>query len=308
MQLKKRFSNAIAQIYIICVYVPICIQLLWLCLEYKRKPTILWKTNPLFPYGGMICGKSLIFQKFQQKKENDAFLAKTLLIPRYDTIPEKIKQSETFIQKHRLHYPLILKPDDGIGGIGLHFIKDKKALHKTLTTLKKNYILQEYVPWPSELSVFFIRDPHQKNWKIWAITRRYTIKKEQDPELMIPERKIICKDESHLITPALNRIFNTISNVQWFYFGRFDVRVKDIDTFLSQGKDFTILEVNVGAHSIALHAFDTKYNRSQRYKIFFDQLKFAFEIANKNRAIPSCYPKQTVNKFLKEFMDIYKNT
>ncbi len=79
-----------------------------------------------------------------------------------------------------------------------------------------------------------------------------------------------------------------------------------MDTF-SQWKDFVILEINVGAHSVALHAFDAKYSWIQRYKIFFDQFKFAFEIASKNTEILSGYPHQNMRDFLRWFVDIFKN-
>ena len=51
MNIHQKFSNSIAQIYIICVYLPIYAELGLLCLHYKRKPTILRKVNPTFPYG-----------------------------------------------------------------------------------------------------------------------------------------------------------------------------------------------------------------------------------------------------------------
>jgi hypothetical protein len=66
------------------------------------------------------------------------------------------------------------------------------------------------------------------------------------------------------------------------------------------------MEVNVGAHSIALHAFDRKYGRAQRYKILFNQLKFAFEIARENKHL-SLYPKQNFKEFLQGFARIFKH-
>ena len=308
MNLSQKFSDTIAQIYIICVYIPIYMQIGRLCLRYKRKPTILWKVNPDFPYGGLICPKSLIVEKFLQKEENIDFFTKTLAIPASDDLSQKISKVEKFIQEEHLNYPIILKPDDGIGWVGLKFIDNKKELEKALNEIKKDYVAQEYVPRQDEFSVFFIKHPNQKEWGIWSFTKRYTVKDTEDPELIIPGRRIICSDESELVTQKMEDIFNEISDISWFHFGRFDIRVKDVETFLAEGKGFTILEVNVGAHSIALHAFDRRYGRAKRYRIFFEQLRYAFEIADKNADIQTPYPQQHLKEFLKKFMAIFSNS
>ena len=159
-KLSQKFSDTIAQIYIICVYIPIYMQLGRLCLRYKRKPTILWKVNPDFPYGGLICPKSLIVEKFLQKKENSNFFTKTLAIPVSDPLSKRISKVETFIEEEHVKYPIILKPDDGIGGVGLKFIHNKKELEKALNEIKKDYVVQEYIGWQNEFSVFFIKHPN----------------------------------------------------------------------------------------------------------------------------------------------------
>jgi hypothetical protein len=308
MNISQNFSDTIAQIYIICVYIPIYLQLGRLCLRYKRKPTILWKVNPNFPYGGLICPKSFIVEKFLQKKENNAYFTKTLAIPVSDTLSARINRVQAFIQEEHVAYPLILKPDDGVGGVGLKFVHNKKALESALREIKKDYVAQEYVSWQNEFSIFFIKHPSQKKGKIRSLTRRSTTKKAEEPELIIPGRKIVCEDESNLITAKITNIFNEISNIPWFYFGRFDIRVKDVQKFLTEGKDFTILEVNVWAHSIALHAFDVRYGWTKRYRIFFDQLRYAFQIADQNANVKSPHHQQHFKDFLKKFMGIFNNS
>ena len=246
----------------------------------------------------------MVLKRFQANEyEFEKFFCKTLTIYSKDSLDQKIKTTQNFIKQQKLHYPLILKPDDGIGGIGLQFIEDEKKLIESLESLKKDYILQEYVSRPLELSVFFIKHPSQQG-KIWSITRRYTVKENNEPELMIPTRRIICKDESHLINPILEKRFNALSDIDGFYFGRFDIRVQDMHIFTSQWTWFKIIEVNVGAHSMALHAFDSKYGWMQRYKILSDQLKFAFDIAEKNRSLP-WYPHQSFRDFLQWFLKIF---
>ncbi len=285
---------------------PIYVQIIYLCLQYKKKPTILWQVNPSFPYGWIICSKSVIFQKFLQKKENNIFFSKTFLIENKYSTKEKKQQINHFIQQEKIQYPIILKPDNGVGGIGIKFIEDKNKLKNSLHDIKKNYVLQEYISRENELSIFFIKDTDKKTGKIWSITKRSTIKNNKDPELIIPERKVICHDKSHLITKEINNLFNEITNIPGFYFGRFDIRTKDIETFLTTWKDFKILEVNVWAHSIAVQAFDKRYNRREKYNIFFNQMKMAFAIANTNAKLPSAYPDQNFTNFFKWFIDIFE--
>ena len=154
-----------------------------------------------------------MLEKFLQKKENTKFFTASLHILANDFLSERIKKSENFLQKNKLHYPLILKPDNGVGGIGIQFIENKNELKNILSQIKKDHILQEYISRSEELSIFFIKEPHQKKGRIWSIAKRYSIKQEQDPELMIPERRVICSDESHRITPILHTIFNNISDI-----------------------------------------------------------------------------------------------
>ena len=306
MKIRKNLRNSIYEIYIICLYIPIYIRLFLYCLKHKNSPTILWKVNPTFPYGWLVCKKTTIWEKFQVNKQSfEKFFCKTLTICAKNTYLQKVKKIQIYIKKEKIQYPLILKPDDGVGWIGLWFIENEKSLLTALKTIKKEYILQEYIARPLELSVFFIKYPWQKG-KIRSLTRRYTIKKSDDPELMIPTRRIIYKDESHFITTILEDRFNSISDIDGFYFGRFDIRVKDMNTFISKWAWFKIIEVNVGAHSMALQAFDNKYGWVQRYKIFFNQLKFAFDIAKKNEHTPA-YGKQNVREFIQSFMKIFQN-
>jgi hypothetical protein len=115
---------------------------------------------------------------------------------------------------------------------------------------------------------------------------------------MIPTRKIIYKDESALINSVLEKRFESIGDIPGFYFGRFDLRIEDRGKFLSQATGFKIMEVNVGVHSMAIHAFDCKYGWIKRYRILFDQLYLAFAIARANVQVKPSYPDQNLKKFL----------
>lgn len=66
-------------------------------------------------------------------------------------------------------------------------------------------------------------------------------------------------DVNHLISPELNLIFDTIcKDINGFYFGRFDLKVKSIDDF-NKGINIKIMELN-GASSEPGHIYDADIN------------------------------------------------
>ncbi len=178
-------------------------------------------------------------------------------------------------------------------------IQDEPMLISRIDNIQEDFIVQEYIDRKYELGIFYIKYPDKKEGEIrWITNKNIITRNKKDPKLVIPSNEVIYKDESEKINRELEDIFNAISDIEWFYFGRFDIRVKDMKEFFAKGKDFKILEVNVGAHDIALQAFDPKYNIWERYSILFEQLRIAFAIAKKNVHI---LPKETLSQERKEF-------
>ena len=90
------------------------------------------------------------------------------------------------------------------------------------------------------------------------------------------------KDGNHLITPAMTNLFDEISkSVPEFYFGRYDVRFKDI-AHLETGEDIKIVEIN-GATAEATHIWDSKTTLLTAYKTLMQQYHHMFEIGYKNK-------------------------
>lgn len=112
-------------------------------------------------------------------------------------------------------------------------------------------------------------------------------------------------DESFIIDPVLDKTFNAISDIHGFYFGRFDIRVKNIDDFVKTGKYFKILEVNVGAQTMALQALDPKYSFFQKYAIFAKQIAMAFKISQENLEKKSLKGVSKKRRSVKEFLLMY---
>jgi hypothetical protein len=284
-------------------YVPMILMLGRYCLKHKVRPAILLKANTSFTFGGIICPKSEIFAKFKQN--NHEAILPTFEIRIKDRGEVRIEKVKSLIRKNNLKYPLIIKPDEGLAGIGLKFIKDEKELRRAVGMIKEDYVLQQYIDWPHQMAVFYIKDPAEEKGKIWSLTKMIvTNNSRKNPALIVPGNHVVYKDESYLITPALEKTFNKISEVDGFFFGRFDILAKNAESFVKEGRDFKILEVNVGPYAIALQALDRRYNFFKRYAILNEQLKYAFAIAEKNA---SHFSKAEIKEEAKAFFRKYRN-
>lgn len=71
---------------------------------------------------------------------------------------------------NNFNYPLIAKPDIGQRGKQVKLIKSIECLKKYHSTIKSNYLIQEYVDFPNELGLFYIRIPNSINGKVVGIT------------------------------------------------------------------------------------------------------------------------------------------
>lgn len=92
----------------------------------------------------------------------------------------------------------------------------------------------------------------------------------------------IFKNGNIFITPAMTDFFDNLSKkIPEFYFGRFDVRFKDM-TSLETGEELKIIELN-GAAAEATHIWDSKTPITKAYKTLFRQFHHVYEIGYKNK-------------------------
>ncbi|MDZ4828912.1 MAG: carboxylate--amine ligase [Phycisphaerae bacterium] len=88
-------------------------------------------------------------------------------------------------------------------------------------------------------------------------------------------------DGVHLITPALTRRFDDISRAfPGFYFGRFDVRYRSVESFMA-GTDFGIVELN-GVLSESTNIYDPTRSLVAAYATLIRQWSAAFAIGAAN--------------------------
>ena len=96
-------------------------------------------------------------------------------------------------------------------------------------------------------------------------------------------------DGGHLITPELTRRIDQIAKqIDGFYFGRFDVRYRDVEAF-QRGDDLAIIELN-GVSSESTNIWDPRRSLISAYRILFRQWEEAFRIGAANRARGTAAP------------------
>jgi membrane protein DedA with SNARE-associated domain len=89
-------------------------------------------------------------------------------------------------------------------------------------------------------------------------------------------------DGADLVTPQLTERIDQIARAfDGFYFGRFDVRYIDEDSFRA-GRDFAIIELN-GASSESTNLYDPSRSLVWAYRTLFRQWRILFETGAQNR-------------------------
>jgi membrane protein DedA with SNARE-associated domain len=92
----------------------------------------------------------------------------------------------------------------------------------------------------------------------------------------------IFRDGSHLLNDTIAEKIDLIAKqIPDFYFGRFDIRYKDLESF-QQGESFKIIEIN-GAGAEATHIWDPEGTLLGAYGTLFEQFRVLFEIGSQNR-------------------------
>jgi hypothetical protein len=115
-------------------------------------------SNPKLTFGGM---------EGEPKQEMHDLLPPEFAPATFNVLPtidfEKVEQS---LLTYKIDFPLIVKPE--VGGQGILFrkldsLEDLKYYH---TKVPVEYIVQEMITYPMEVSVFYYRHPHQLKGKV----------------------------------------------------------------------------------------------------------------------------------------------
>jgi hypothetical protein len=134
------------------LYAPIAPVWLW----YIIRSGSVWfftPSNPKLTFGGM---------EGEPKKEMYDLLPKNLYPTTFNVIPgQDFTDIRNLLIQHKIEYPLIVKPEVAGQGILLRKIDNEEQLEKYHQKVPVEYIIQQMIPYPMEVSAFYYRFPDQ---------------------------------------------------------------------------------------------------------------------------------------------------
>lgn len=145
------------------VYIPIYFQ--WVFYAIKAKSFFFFNaSNPAIKNGGFIMeSKKAIYDLIPQQ-----FYPITSLIKEGTSVEE----IENTIKEVGMKFPLIAKPDIGLRGSGVKKIETLADLEQYASKANFDYVIQDLIPFPNEVGIFYVRYPHQKTGKITGIVSK----------------------------------------------------------------------------------------------------------------------------------------
>lgn len=137
----------------------------WLYCAWKARTLLFFHgANPSIKYGGMA---------MESKKEI------------YDLIPEKCIPKTIFIstknnfndvlvrlKSKEIVFPVIVKPDIGLKGLGVSEIKNEAELQNYGISNRYDFLIQEKINYQNEVGIFYHRFPDEKQGKITGMVKK----------------------------------------------------------------------------------------------------------------------------------------
>jgi len=121
--------------------------------------------NPSIKNGGMAMeSKKEIYDLIPQK-----YIPKTILL---DKNIHSINEVLPKMQHAGITFPMIAKPDIGMKSFGVELIKNIKQLQSYLNKSSHNFLIQEFIKFPNEIGVFYVKHPNEKKGKITGIVAK----------------------------------------------------------------------------------------------------------------------------------------
>jgi membrane protein DedA with SNARE-associated domain len=197
------------------LYTPVVLFLFTRWIKF-RSISLVTLVNPEIEAGGFIKeSKSGILESIQAKE----VLPECVVLNSSLSDFEKIEQAEQFMMHKNLTFPVVLKPDIGERGKGVHIAKSRPQLERALKNIEGHIILQEYVG-GEEFGVFYMRFPDEANGNIFSLTKKEYLSLEGDgvhtlESLILKDPRAVClanihfeqhTDELYRIPPKGKRI------------------------------------------------------------------------------------------------------
>jgi hypothetical protein len=148
-------------------YVPLVPAWAWYCI-CSRSFWFFTPSNPSLVFGGFdgVSKKDMYHQLPHGSYPKSVFISHKL----------PFQEVEELFQAHKFQYPIAVKPE--IGRMGFMFRKIESADHLKLyhEQMPVDYILQEFISYPIEVSVFYYRYPGEKRGTITGFLKKESLR------------------------------------------------------------------------------------------------------------------------------------
>lgn len=179
---------------------PVFFYVLYLGFVRFRKPILFTAVNPGIPYGGFIGeSKSDILSRLEGAGDR---IAGWIRLPAGQMLEEREERLREFVDASSGLLPVVLKPDEGQRGLGVHIVRDWKAASELLAQRDVSWIAQQYIE-GEEYGVFYYRYPMKSEGGILSITRKKMTSVTGDgrrtlEELILSDPRAVCQAPLHL--------------------------------------------------------------------------------------------------------------
>lgn len=94
--------------------------------------------------------------------------------PKTDFVREQLpfEEVEEILNASKIEFPFIAKPDIGLRGSAVKKINSLDDLKNYHNKANFDYLIQELIPFPKEVGIFYVRYPHEKNGRITGIVAK----------------------------------------------------------------------------------------------------------------------------------------
>ena len=199
-------------------YIPLIPAWLWYCLR-SGSWWFFTSSNPSLTFGGF---EGEAKREMYDQLPPGTFPKSIYLSPAYSFAEVEIK-----IQQHNFKFPFAVKPDVGTMGFMFRKIENADQLKIYHSKMPSDYIIQEFIIYPMEVSVFYYRFPNELKGTItgflkkeflevtgdgkstlWQLIQSYDRVQFRLDEMKSKHEKklaqIIPKEEIFVLSPALN--------------------------------------------------------------------------------------------------------
>lgn len=138
-------------------YIPIAPVWLWYCIK-ARSVWFFTASNPTITFGG--------FEGEGKQEIYDQLPENSFPVSIFIDHNERFENVKRAIADKEITYPLVVKPDIGAMGYLFRRLTNEAQLKKYHSFVNVNYIVQEWIDYPLELSIFYYRMPDKQKGTI----------------------------------------------------------------------------------------------------------------------------------------------